>query len=179
MDMTSEAALTKFAVVLGAEDDLEVAADRMQLNLRGEQRQSVFHIHFGAGDVPEDGATTLKPRRPMVDGLDRYNAAALDRAMLRITGLHVPGKRRGRIEFKAFIDMPEATGDTPETETQFLGETSKRWREEEGGLGVFFEVTGQARQFVDNRHSNTITIASTSGEPFSWERMDIAFYADC
>lgn len=43
MDMTPEAALTKLGVILGAESDAKIAADRMQLNLRGEQRQSVFH----------------------------------------------------------------------------------------------------------------------------------------
>ncbi len=59
--MTPEAALTKLAVVLGDEQSVEVAADRMQLNLRGEQRRSVFHLHFGGGTAPEEGAVTLSP----------------------------------------------------------------------------------------------------------------------
>jgi L-asparaginase len=177
MDMTPEAALTKLAVVLGAEDDLEVASDRMQLNLRGEQRQSVFHLHFGSGEVPEDGSCTLSPVRPMVDGLQRYDAGQLDRCLLRITGLRIPEERRGRIEFAAFIDLPDASAATPDSDPHFLGESSKRWREEDGGLGVFLEVTDQARQFVDNRHSNTVTVVSTSGAPLAWDRLDLAFYA--
>jgi L-asparaginase len=176
MDMTTEAALTKLAVVLGGESDVEVASDRMQLDLRGEQRQSVFHLHFGAGEAPEDGAATVKPVRPMVDGLDRYDSSKLERAVLRVMGLSISDERRGRIEFKAFIDLPNANESTPEEEPQFLGESSKRWREEDGKLSVFFDVTTQARAFVDNRHENTLTIVSTSGAQLSWERLDLAFY---
>jgi L-asparaginase len=176
MDMTTEAALTKLAVVLGGESDVEVASDRMQLDLRGEQRQSVFHLHFGAGEAPEDGAATLKPLRPMVDGLDRYDSSKLERAVLRVMGLSISDERRGRIEFKAFIDLPNAKESTPEEEPQFLGESSKRWREEDGKLSAFFDVTTQARAFVDNRHENTLTIVSTSGAELSWERLDLAFY---
>jgi L-asparaginase len=177
MDMTPEAALTKLAVVLGNEDDMDIAADRMQLDLRGEQRQSVFHLHFGAGSAPADGTTTVKPERPMVDGLDRYEANKLDRAVLRVMGLSVPDEERGRIEFKAFIDLPEATESTPENDPHFLGETSKRWRlQEDGKLSIFFDVTEQVGTYVDNRHENTLTIVSTSGEALRWERLDLAFY---
>jgi len=91
----------------------------------------------------------------------------------------VPDEKRGRIEFKAFIDLPNATEDTDERDPQFLGEASKMWRAEQGKQTVFFEVTEQARAFVDNRHDNTITIVNASGVPVGWERLDLAFYADC
>jgi L-asparaginase len=176
MDMTPEAALTKLAVVLGSEENPDVAADWMQLNLRGEQRQSVFHLHFGPGEVPEDGKAVVEPVRPMVEG-HRYKAEDLTRGLLRVTGLKIPGDKRGRIEFKAFIDLPDAGADTATTLPQFLGEASKRWNQETGNESVFFDVTEQVRQFVDNRHGNRLTIASTSGEPLSWDRLDLAFYA--
>ena len=179
MDMTPEAALTKLAVVLGSESDAEIAADRMQLNLCGEQRQSVFHLHFGGGKVPEDGSASSLAMRPMEAGLDRYDATRLARTMLRITGLSVPGDRRGTIEFKAYIDLPDATLDTPDSVPQFLGEASKKWRAEDGKANVFMDVTDQARAFVDNRHVNSVTLVSTSGAPFAWDRADLAFYANC
>ncbi len=112
----------------------------------------------------------------MVDGLDRYDSTKLERAVLRVMGLSVTGKERGRIEFKAFIDLADANESTPTDEPRFLGETSKRWREEEDGkVSVFFDVTLQAGAFVDNRHENTLTILS-GGEELSWERLDLAFY---
>jgi L-asparaginase len=178
MDMTPEAALTKLAVVLGSETDPVTAADKMQLNLRGEQRQSVFYLHFGAGEVPEDGAVTMPALNPMVEGLERYDSSRLSRAILRITGLSAPGGRRGGIGFKAYLDLPDATLSTPDSKPQYLGEASKQWREEEGKSNVFIDVTDQARAFVDNRHDNTITLVTTSGSPFAWDRADLAFYAD-
>lgn len=180
LDMTPEAALTKLKVILGEEEDPAVAADRMQINLQGEQRLSVFHLHFGAGEVPEDGSKAVQPRRPMEGGLDQYDSTKLERALLRVMGVSIPNERRGRIEFKAFIDQPEATDATPNDGPGFLGETtSKKWRDEDGTADVFFDITEQARAFVDNRHQNSITIASTSGAPLAWERLHIAFYANC
>ncbi len=81
------------------------------------------------------------------------------------------------MEFKAFIDLPGASEDSTGQESQFLGETSKQWREEAGKQNVFFEVTEQARAFVDNQHENTISIVNSSGAPLTWERLDLAFYA--
>jgi L-asparaginase len=179
MDMTPEAALTKLAVVLGSEADPAVAADTMQLNHQGEQRQSVFHLHFGAGEVPEDGAVTVDAIGPMVRGLEKYQSGKLDRALLRITGLHIPQEKRGALEFKIFIDMPDATADTSEAEPQYLGEVAKKWRDDEGKANAFLPVTAQAKAFVDNRHTNSLRIVTTSGAPVAWEKLDLAFYADC
>ncbi len=176
MDMTPEAALTKLAVVLGSESDVATATDRMQLNLCGEQRQSVFHLHFGAGVAPEDGSAAFPPLRPMVDGLERYDTDKLESAVLRVMGLSIPDEHRGRIEFRVFIDLPDATEQTPVDDPHFLGETSKRWRDEDGTLSVFFDVTAQARTYIDNRHENTLTVVSASGAPLAWERLDLAFY---
>jgi L-asparaginase len=177
MDMTPEAALAKLAVVLGEEPDLEVAADRMQLNLRGEQRRSVFNLHFGPGKVNGDGVAVLTQARHMVDGAERYRPEALERAVLRVTGLSVPGEESGRIEFKAFVDLPEAGGDSSAAEPHFLGAASKQWAEEQEKQNVFFEVTEQARAFVDNRHESTISIVSSSGAPLAWERLDMALFS--
>lgn len=177
MDMTPEAALTKLGVVLGEEDDLDKAADRMQLNLRGEQRQSVFHLHFGPGEAGEDEVAVIPSEREMVGGLESYKPEKLERALLRVTGLALPEERRGRMEFKAFIDLAGATEDTSAQEPQFLGATSKQWKQEAGKQNAFFEVTEQARAFVDNQHENTISIVNSSGAPLAWERLDIAFYA--
>lgn len=178
MDMTPEAALTKLQTILGSESDPEIAADKMQLNLVGEQRQSVFHLHFEEAIVPEDGQATVGIKRKMLEG-HRYRSEFLDRAVLRITGIKIPDERRGRIEFNVFIDRPDADLRTPDGDPHFLGTASKRWREEEGDASVFLDVTHVASDFVDNRHDNTLTIVSTGGTSLTWDRLDIAFYANC
>lgn len=180
MDMTPEAALTKMSVVLGSEQDVGVAADRMQLNLRGEQRLSVFNLHFHNGSVAEEGAMTVTPLRPMVHGVDRYKTEALQKAVFRIMGLQVPGQKRGRIELKAYIDLADANeGTQEEGNPHFLGKGLKRWNESTGKESIFFTVTDQTKEFVDNRHENAITIVNSGGDPFTWDKLNVAFFADC
>lgn len=176
MDMTPEAALTKLAVILGEEDDLERAADRMQINLRGEQRRSLFHLHFGDGEVDRDETITVAPMREMVAGRERYDPEKLERALLRITGLTLPREREGAIEFRAFIDCPSAAEDVATQGPHFLGRTYKPWSEGVGKQNAFFEVTEQMRVHVDNRHENTISIVNVGDAAFAWERLDLALY---
>jgi L-asparaginase len=177
VDMTIEAALTKLSVVLGSENDPERVSDRMQLNLRGEQRQSIYNLHFSAGQIGEyEKAVNIRQRRPMLDGLTRYSHNALDRALFRIMGVETADGREGEIEFKAYMDLPDASEGTPEEgHPYFLGKVLKRYRGEEES--VFLTVTDQARLLVDNRHSNVITIVST-GAPFRWKKLNIAFYCN-
>jgi L-asparaginase len=182
MDMTPEAALTKMLVVLGEETDHERAADLMQLNMRGEQRLSIFNLHFDAGDFLDEKSAVrvLKPLRPMVAGRERFKAEAVRNAVLRITGLEVPSARRGIIQFRAFIDSEDATERTSTIgNPHFLGEATKNWNRDAGDEAVILPISAQVRDFVDNNHVNTVTLVNTSGLPFAWKRANIACYADC
>lgn len=177
MDMTPETALTKMAYVLGREENLDEAADLIQLNLRGEQRQSIFNLHFPAGEVGEDESAVLEQSREMYLGLSKYDPKMLDKAILRIMGLHLLEGGRGRIDFKVYIDLPDATENTSEEGNRnFLGYGSKRMRVEKES--VFLTVTEQVLDFVDNNHVNKITIVNTGGVPFAWEKLNIAFFTD-
>jgi len=179
MDMTIEAALTKMFVVLGNEKDKDIAADRMQIDLRGEQRQSIFNLHFEAGATGEDAKPlTVSPLRPMVGGSASYHPGKLDRAMLRMMGLRTADQRKGRIEFRAFIDLPEANIDTKtEGNIHFLGAGDKRFDSDESAESVFFTVTDQVRAAVDNAHKNSITIVGL-GAPFTWEKLSLACFVN-
>ena len=207
MDMTPEAALTKLFVILGevigtgpeekseepaarrstdkttVRENLEVASDLLQLNMRGEQRLSVFNLHFPAGGFGNDDDSSIKtvvPIREMVAGRDRFHSEAVERALLRITGLEVPGLNRGIIQFKVFIDAPEAKEGTPtEGNPHFLGETTKNWSKDSGDQAFVIPITEAVKGFVDNNHENSLTIINTSGLPFKWRRLNIAIFADC
>lgn len=180
MDMTIEAALTKLAVILGTEPDIEIATDKMQLNMKGEQRQSIFNLHFSAGAIGDDDKpVTMTAARPMTGGLDRYSSDRLDRAVFRLMGLKTADKRKGRIEFKVYVDFPEANERTSEEgNPHFLGRGNKQYKPEDGDQTVFFTVTEQVKRFVDTGHVNTITIV-TNGVAFSWDLMNIALFANC
>lgn len=180
MDMTPEAALTKMSVILGSEQDIEIAADEMQMNLKGEQRLSIFNLHFPSGSVGMAETLIVRPSRAMVHGLNRYQSTKLQRAILQLMGLQIPGEKKGRIELKAYIDLPDANEQTQEEgNPHFLGRSLKRWTGNTGVENVFFTVTEQARMFVDNQHNNTLSIINLGSSPFSWQKLNLAFFADC
>jgi L-asparaginase len=180
MDMTPEAALTKLFVVLGSEANSEIAADRMQLNFKGEQRQSIFNLHFPAGQI-DDGTdiAVVRPVRPMVHGLDRYQPKALQQGILRIMGLEPLDGRKGRLEFKIYIDLPDAKESTANDGPHFLGHASKRYIPDNGPESAFITITDQVRAFIDNAHENTLTIVNTGGAPFKWSKLQVACFANC
>lgn len=180
MDMTPEAALTKLFVVLGSESDPEVAADKVQLNFKGEQRQSIFNLHFPPGQFDDEKDTlVVKVVRPMVHGLDRYQPKTLQQGILRIMGLEPLDGRKGRVEFKIYMDLPDAKESTPNDGPHFLGHASKRYVPEAGSESVFWTITEQVRAFIDNAHENTLTIVNTGGTPFRWSKLQIACFANC
>ena len=180
LDMTAEAALTKMLVILSEEHDSSAAIDRIQLNLRGEQRLSIFHLHFPQDSIDEEGAKVLQPTMPMVAGIERFDPNTVELALLGVLGLSISDVPRGIIEFRVFIDEPNADEDTPIQENpSFLGYITKRWKHGEGSVDAILPITKQAKEFVDNRHTNLLSIVNTGGTPFKWERLEIAFYADC
>lgn len=182
MDMTVEAALTKMFVVLGNEPDNAIAADKMQLNLKGEQRQSIFHLHFPGCPLRSTDPTPActEPRvlahlRPMVEGTVPFHHRSLERALLRVLDLRTEDGQAGEIEFKVYLDEPEADVDTPEANhPRFLGRAGKRFRpgSEES---AFFTVTSQIREGFDPRRDCTLTVVPL-GSPFVWSKLDIALF---
>jgi L-asparaginase len=177
MDMTIEATLTKMFLVLGAEGDVDLAADRMQMNLKGEQRQSIYNLHFPAGEIGEDEKPiSVHQKRPMLEGLERYKPKTLDRALFRLMGLETLDGKKGRIEFKAYLNLAEASESTSEEgNPRFLGKASKRYQGDDEN--VFFTVSDQVSKVVDNRHPNVVTIVPI-GMPFKWKKLNIAFYCN-
>ncbi|MFH1515359.1 MAG: asparaginase domain-containing protein, partial [bacterium] len=180
MDMTPEAALAKMMVILGTDFEKEVQEDLLQINLRGEQRQSIFNIHFPKGRIPEGvSRLTLEQNHPMTFGVERYNPDALEVAFLRMTGLRVSGNiESGRIEMMFYIDLPEDSEIPDRDNPNFLCSFSKSWSQETGWESVLIPVTDRIKPFVDNRHKNTLTVVNTGATAVRWERLDLVFHVD-
>jgi len=178
MDMTPEAALTKMFVILGGEPNADIAADKLQLNLKGEQRQSIFNLHFPGGEFDDNTETlVLKPLRPMVNDPIRFVPKMTQQGILRVMGLEPLDGRRGRLEFKIYIDLPDAKESTPNEGISFLGQASKKFVPEAGPESVFLTVTDQVRAAIDNAHENSLTIVNT-GAPFKWSKLQIACFVN-
>jgi len=189
MDMTTEAALTKMFVVLGkfknkeklSPEDLQQAADLMQLNLCGEQRVSTFNLHFGPGgfeQTADSWVQTLPAQRPMVGGLERYDSDTVQHAIVRIMG--IKAAQRSLLRFKVYLDDEQVDERTrPEDSQGFVGETTKRMEPGEEEIAVFLPVpVERIQQVVDARRTNKITVVN-EGPAFRWQSLDLAIRADC
>ena len=177
MDMTPEAALTKLAFILGKEKNPEIAADLMQMNYKGEQKQSIFNLHFPGGAIGEDEKPVkLEQIHPMVEG-HLYISDKLDKAIFRLMGLELPDAKKGRIELKAYIDLPDANEDTAEEgNPHYLGKWSKKYDKDE--ISIFENIKKQTLDFIDPRHPKSITIVGL-GAPFKWKKLNIALFTNC
>jgi L-asparaginase len=178
MDITPEAALTKMAYILSRESNPHIAADLMQLNLKGEQRQSIFNLHFHEGS----SSTELHPinvqqQRPMAEG-HLYDLNKLDKALFRIIDLSPIDDSSCEIELKAFIDLPDTDNPEPyiheENNPHFLGKIKKNYDPSDGPLSLSWNITQQALNFIDPRHPQTITIIPQI--PIKWRTINIALF---
>lgn len=188
LDMTPEAALTKMGMVLGKKLKSERdAADMMQLNLRGEQRASIYNIHFrpakadtdGGWPVAlqdEDGPLALEQDGDVFQGHLQGNAPykekRLVKAFLRLLGIKVTDGKRGRLDFKVYLDEPDAKESTAEDIPTYLGTVSKRFTTDTDN--VILEITRQAEQLIDMGHNLTLTLVPLGGNDVEIQNAHIA-----
>lgn len=192
LDMTPEAALTKMCVVLGKDlkGGMRDAADMMQLNLRGEQRSSIYNVHFrpeGTGDAAwpvllsdQAGPLLLEQDGDVFQGHLQGNAPykekRLHRAFLRLLGIRVSDGRRGRLDFKVYLDDPEATEKSPEEGPTFLGTVSKKFTTDTDN--VILSITHQAEQIIDMGHNLTLTLVPMGGSDVKIQSAQIALLTE-
>ena len=177
LDMTREAAYTKLCYLLATEVDKTVIADKMQINLRGELRQSVYNIHFNAGCVyGENESAVVEQQREMAGEL-KLSPKNIEKAFLRILGVS-QGIPRGRIMGKVYIDHDDANEDTPEDIDTFLGrfEKANKWKMGDPKESIILPITEQARRYLDGTRKVKITIVDSSSLELQWEKMHIAIF---
>lgn len=192
LDMTPEAALTKMAVVLGkVKNGGRDAADMMQLNWRGEQRSSIHNVYFKPGGEQEaatwpvvlsvdDGPLTLVQDGEVFQGYFQGNTPfkekRLRRAFLRLLGIKNAEGRRGRLDFKVYLDEPDATESTSEDTTTYLGMVSKRVTRETDN--VILDITWQAEQLIDMGHKLELSLVPLGGSDINIQDAHIALMTD-
>ena len=86
--MTAEAAYTKWSHLLGTKKDKDEIADlNADQSARRAEKQSIFNLHFGNGEIGEDeDSFTVYQLKEMVDN-KKYNVVPYDKAFLRIMGV--------------------------------------------------------------------------------------------
>ncbi len=199
LDMTPEAALLKLMVVLGKlkgdqnRNDIE---DAMQLNLRGEQRISVYNLRFTGPNADGQTGRTRILRKSTAkfthDGRvftgERDFACPSPRETeciyLHIVGLRVPwvdGNQpeeydEGIVKFNMFLDI-DATQDAPEDREEFLGCVEKDIDYKD--LNVVIDITAITARRVKVGRPTSITIVPLRGSSeFELDRVRIVLHSD-
>lgn len=204
LDMTSEAAYTKLCYLLGVHLDtlgenvdekirtekIALISDLMQINLRGEQRQSIFNVHFGGGSIDENNNYNAEKRKntnvftalstKFVDE-GKYDVELIDKAFLRIMGISEPGSRMQSASGKVYIEYENADEKTSEDIDNYIGTFNKKWNTEDGKENIIIPITEQVKKFISNndrRHPVSITIVNTNGRTLQWDKMEIGIFAN-
>jgi L-asparaginase len=118
LDLTPEAALTKLMWLLATEAP-DAWVEQMQISQRGEQSSSVFDVRYkNVGDRAQPVDVAKLSQRPS----GQFQTDKLTRAMLRLSGVGIDGLGIGdKIEIAIFVNLPNATAETPTTVPQFAG----------------------------------------------------------
>ena len=135
LDMTREAALTKLCVILGEETDPEVAADRMQLDLAGEQRRSVYNLRYPGGRI-QPGRPVLVPAVRVMTGGAGFDPDRVESAVFRVGELR---SEEGAGMFRARFYLVDGEDDRPRPD-RLLGEVAKDLSPEGGGEYGFLPI---------------------------------------
>jgi len=184
VDMTSEAAYAKMVVLLSQHLPAHEIADKVQIDLCGEQSQSIFTLHFPADATREgvpgikDATATVEPSTAIThrELLDRSNTQ-IRFIQLRILGLHLdpkPSEPRSRVvRFNAYlVDKGQAI---PLIVDELKKQQSLTWsRYGRPTINVAFDITQSKDQLLS---AGTMLRIDTT-EPVRWKRMQVVIHAE-
>jgi L-asparaginase len=122
LDMTREAAVTKMMWILGSMSGRP--EQELQINQRGEQTQSLFHLSFGG--VAKEAANPVCSRSCRPDG--RLNRARISGSSLRVSDLGMEGAAEGeRTRIDVFLNRSSADHRTPPDDERRLATLEFEW----------------------------------------------------
>ena len=164
LDMTPEAALTKLMSQLVYEQDREAVKLAMQVDLRGEQTESLFQIKYPApaGEAGADGMVTAGGAPG-----PQFEKERLSRAMLSASDLTLGGRAKGTV--RIFLNSTTANQSTSDRDPGFAG----RFDLEQP---LYCDVTTALRRVGGVGQSVNVTLVSEDDKPLSFEAMSLALF---
>jgi L-asparaginase type I len=183
-DMTSEAAYAKMIVLLSQNLPSHEVADKVQIDICGEQSQSIFTLHFAPGATAEgvatirDATATVEPASPITNRelLDR-KSTIVRFIQLRILGLRLDPKPPVPItrvvSFNAYlVDKGQAI---PLIVDELKRQQALTWsRFGRTTINVAFDITGSKDALLS---AGTMLRIDTT-EPVRWKRMQVIIHAE-
>ena len=164
LDMTPEAALTKLMSQLSYEPDRKAVKLAMQVDLRGEQTESLFQVEYDA--VEEEKGIAGKVTAGAAPG-PQFDKSRLSQAMLSASDLKLGGESSGRV--KIFLNTTEANQDTSAGDPGFAGEFDLE-------QPLYCDVTVAFRRVVGAGQNVNVTLVAPDGESISYKSMSLALF---
>ncbi len=122
LDMTREAAVTKMMWVLGS--GAGRPEQELQIDHRGEQSGSLFHLSFGGLSKEEAAPACRRSRIPDA----RLNRMRISGSSLRISNLGVEGAAPGeRTVLHVYLNLPESDRRTPADDGKRIATLAFEW----------------------------------------------------
>jgi len=162
LDMTPEAALTKLMSQLEYEVDREAVRLAMQVDLRGEQTESLFEVRYPGLSQEIGGPLTVggQPGR-------QFSPDKLSQAMLRATSLRAGGKASGKV--RIFINSTGSNAGTPTTDPGYAGIFDLE-------KPLYCEVTAACRRMMGVSEKINITLVSEDDATLSFDSLSLALF---
>jgi len=170
LDLTPEAALTKLGVVLGQGFEGRDAADRMQLDLRGEQRASIHNIHLRPleGRVP----LILEQDGEVLQGQVPHQERRFTRAFLRLLGIKTSNGQQGRLALEVYLNELDAKETTTGRLPTRLGRVDRSCAGDRENL--ILNVSRHTERLINRRHSLTLTLVPLENSDLTIQSAHIA-----
>jgi len=174
LDLTSEAAQTKMAVLLKDRTLTDRVEDLMQVNLRGEMDLSLFDVKFGSG-VARPTATVWQDGK--FPAPEWYRKGDIREAKLRMLGIEIESDDPKRpVRAQAHLNDSDAeSGDPPDpgNAIPFLIHPASIFR---GRLNAFVDVTDAVEGSIDPARVNSVTLVCEEGQSITWSSLSLAIF---
>ncbi len=182
VDMTAEAAYAKMVVLLSDTDrEPVVLADTLQIGLCGEQSQSVFNLHFEAGEtlLGDDGYyhAALAPARPIVDRHELRREDDIEHVQLRLLGVRPVEGNPGPIDVT--VHLGDKHHERSDLDVEVAVETL-RWSP--GGrdtVNATYNIEPDGWKYVTvSKAEETAVVRVRTTKPIRWTHLSIAIFVN-
>jgi len=172
-DMTTEAALTKMAVLLADEEAQATPSALMRVNLCGEQDKSIFELDFEEGIANPDNTIYQQNR---IEAPTYFNTEKITNANLNILGFELEGANSATVDLSVFIGDSSANKDSPKKGSHYVPYKKIRW--DGKTRSIFIDVTEPIKMHLDPTRRLPITIVSDSGHNVKWTKLKLLIFTE-
>jgi L-asparaginase len=166
LDMTPEAALTKLMAQLGYEKDREVVKLAMQVDLRGEQTESLFQVKYPKHSSTKGDGESGRVTSGGAPG-PNFDKKRLSRAMLSAIGIKADGRAKGTV--RIFLNSTAVDQSTGDKDPGYAGTFDLE-------QPLYCDVTTAFRRVVTVGQNVNITLVASDGSPLSYDSMSLALF---